>query len=97
MSQTTQEQTEVEMLRARVAELEAERAELVRNLNRALGEAQERAYWAERLENAGIDLGRILDSPAGKQAWLLAASARVRLWKVRLLYRKVVGKLRSML
>jgi hypothetical protein len=84
-------------LRSRVEELERERAELIARTNRLVAEAQERAYWADRLKGAGVDLERIFASPAGQAAWRVAHEARPRIWKVRLLWRRVVGKLRSML
>ena len=84
-------------LQARVDELERERAELIARTNRLVAEAQERAYWADRLKGAGVDLDRIFGSPAGQAAWKVAHEVRPRIWKVRLLWRRVVGKLRSML
>jgi hypothetical protein len=88
--------TEVD-LKARIEELERERAELIARTNRLVAEAQERAYWADRLKGAGVDLERIFGSPAGRAAWTAAHEVRPRIWKARLLWRRVVGKLRSML
>jgi hypothetical protein len=44
----TDQDRELERLRARVTELENENAELARRANTAIAAAQERAYWLDR-------------------------------------------------
>ena len=56
------ERAELEALRARVAALEAERAEEIARAHATVAAAQERLYWVDRLQ---LDLERWLGSPAG--------------------------------
>ena len=51
------ERGELEALRARVAELERENAEMARRTNAAVAAAQERAYWLDRWH---IDLNALM-------------------------------------
>ncbi|HEX5895726.1 MAG TPA: hypothetical protein VFY47_05325 [Thermoleophilaceae bacterium] len=55
------ERAELEALRARVAALEAERAEEIARAHATVAAAQERLYWVDRLQ---LDLERWLGSPA---------------------------------
>ena len=54
---TTTEQSEIEALRARVAQLEAEKSELAARANAAVAAAQDRVYWLDRW---GIDLNALM-------------------------------------
>ena len=54
------ERTELERLRARVAELEAERVEQAARANAAVAAAQERAYWLDRWH---VDLNAAMRRP----------------------------------
>jgi hypothetical protein len=54
---TTAEQVEIEALRARVAQLEAEKTELAARANAAVAAAQDRVYWLDRW---GIDLNALM-------------------------------------
>jgi hypothetical protein len=54
---TTTEQSEIEALRARVAQLEEEKSELAARANAAVAAAQERVYWLDRW---GIDLNSLM-------------------------------------
>ena len=56
------ERAELEALRARVAALEAERAEEIARAHATVAAAQEHLYWVDRLQ---LDLERWLGSPAG--------------------------------
>jgi hypothetical protein len=64
---------ELELLQARVAELEAELLELEASANRAVVEAQEKAYWLDRWR---IDINVIMDRSATQH--VLAAAQRAR-------------------
>jgi uncharacterized coiled-coil protein SlyX len=70
--------SEVEQLRARVAELEAELAEQSRRTNAMLAEAQERAYWLDRWH---LDLNALMRRPGAAE--LRAAVRAVRsVWRL---------------
>ena len=62
---TTGERTELEALRARVAQLERERAEQIAAANAAVAAAQERAYWLDRWH---LDLNALMAKPRGGRA-----------------------------
>lgn len=64
---------EVERLRARVAELEAQLIEVEDWANRAVGEAQERLYWLDRWH---IDLNRLMERPGASEFRALIRAAR---------------------
>jgi hypothetical protein len=82
--------SEVEQLRARVAELEAELAEQSRRTNAMLAEAQERAYWLDRWH---LDLNALMRRPgaaelraavrAVRSVWRLARRVKRRLTRPR--------------
>jgi hypothetical protein len=75
------EQAELEALRARVAALEAERAEEVARLTAALAAAQQRAYWLDRWH---VDLNALMATAWGSR---LRAAMRIARVPVRLLRR----------
>jgi uncharacterized coiled-coil protein SlyX len=65
--------SEVELLRARVAELEEQLAAQARATNRIVAEAQEKLYWLERWH---VDLDRLMGRPGALQALELLRSLR---------------------
>lgn len=87
-------------LRARVAALEAENRELrallerrerehveqLRKIHAALGEAQERLYWLDRLH---INLNAVMERPAGERALAAARAVRDATRPVRSLVRRL--------
>ncbi len=59
---TGTERAELEALRARVAELEAENAEQAARANAAVAAAEEKAYWLDRWH---LDLNAAMATPGG--------------------------------
>jgi hypothetical protein len=72
-----EQQVEIERLRARVAELEAELIRIEDWANRSLGEAQERLYWLDRWH---LDLNELMQRPGAAEfrAAIRAARAVIR-------------------
>jgi len=68
-----EDQSELEQLRARVAELERELAERTERAGAAVAAAQERLYWLDRWQ---IDLNRVMETRAGQTAFLVAKQGR---------------------
>ena len=64
---------EVEQLRARVAELEAELADQAARTNALLAAAQEKTYWLDRW---GLDLNALMKRPAMLRLYGLAGRAK---------------------
>jgi hypothetical protein len=64
---------ELEWLRARVSALEAELLEVEASANRAVADAQERAYWLDRWR---IDINAIMDRRATQRVLEAARRAR---------------------
>jgi cell division septum initiation protein DivIVA len=64
MATTSDQQREIEALRARVAELERELAEQAARANNAIAAAQERAYWLDRWH---VDLNALMEKPGASQ------------------------------
>ncbi|HVW19323.1 MAG TPA: FAD-binding protein [Solirubrobacteraceae bacterium] len=85
-------ETEVERLRARVAELEAELAAQAQATVALLSQAQERLYWLERW---GVDLDRVMRHRAAR--WTLASLRAVRRagWRLKRARRRVARRLRG--
>ena len=88
---TASERAELEALRARVAALEAERAEELARAHAALAAAQERLYWMDR---ANLDLNKLLGSPGGQAFWQVARRLRRVGWAGRRGVRRVKRWLR---
>jgi hypothetical protein len=65
----SQQQGEVEALRARVAELERELAERTERANAAVAAAQDRLYWLDAWK---IDLDAIMQRPIALRAFAAA-------------------------
>jgi hypothetical protein len=80
-------ETEIEALRLRVAELEAERSELVRRTNAAVAAAQRRSYWLDRWH---IDLDAIMRRPLADRLRRLARAARMPVRALRKVKRALV-------
>jgi hypothetical protein len=80
--------TEVEQLRARVAELELELAAQSRRTNELVAEAQEKLYWLERWH---VDLDRVMAKPGALRTLELVRWVRGQIRKVRLLKRRILG------
>jgi hypothetical protein len=76
--------TEVEVLRARVAELERELATRTERANAAVAAAQDRLYWLDRWH---IDANRVLGSRPGRWAFEAGRLARRLLGSIRRLTR----------
>jgi hypothetical protein len=83
---TTDERAELEALRARVAELERERAEQVAAANAAVAAAQERAYWLDRWH---LDLNALMQRPGAAEFRAAVRLARGAIRAVRLTKRKL--------
>jgi hypothetical protein len=71
--QAVEHTTEVEQLRARVAELERELAERTRRATEAVSRAEDRIYWLDRWQ---IDLNRVMETRAGQAVFLTAKQLR---------------------
>jgi hypothetical protein len=61
----TDEQLEIDRLRARVADLERELVEVQARANAAVAAAQDRAYWLERWH---LDLNAVMKRPTAVRA-----------------------------
>ena len=70
---TTGERAELEALRARVVELERERAAQVAAANAAVAAAQERTYWLDRWH---LDLNALMARPGAAELRALIRVAR---------------------
>ncbi len=77
---TADERAELEALRARVAELERERAEQIAAANAAVAAAQERAYWLDRWH---LDLNALMARPGAAEFRTAVRIARAAIRKVR--------------
>jgi hypothetical protein len=75
--QALSQDEELEALRARVAELERERAEEIARANAALAAAQDKSYWLDRWH---VDLNQLMRRPG-------ASEARAALRAIRAMYR----------
>jgi hypothetical protein len=64
---------EVERLRARVAELEAQLLAQAEHANAAIAAAEDRAYWLDRWR---LDLNALMETPTGRALQRLAVLAR---------------------
>lgn len=73
----TRQQQEIERLRARVAQLEAELVEQAERTNRIVAAAQERAYWLDRWH---LDLNALMRKPGAAQ---FRAAVRAVRWLMR--------------
>lgn len=85
---TQSEREELERLRRRVAELDAELAEQARRTNRLVAEAQERTYWLERWH---LDLNALMARPGVAQLRLCARILRRPVRLARRIKHRVLG------
>jgi len=68
-----EQQSEVDVLRARVAQLERELAERTARAGAAVAAAEERLYWVERWR---VDLDELMQTRAGRWAFRFTEQAR---------------------
>ena len=87
--QQMSEETELELLRARVAALEAELVEVQARADAAVAEWQDRAYWLDRLH---IDLNAVMRRPGANQMRLALKAMRAVYWRVKLVSRRLRGR-----
>ena len=85
---TADERAELEALRARVGELERERAEQVARANAAVAALQERVYWLDRWH---LDLNALMARPGAAELRAGVRIVRGVIRRVRLLKRRVLG------
>jgi len=85
---TADERAELEALRARVAALEAERAEQVGRLQASLAEAQEKVYWLDRWR---IDLNALMRKPGAAEFRAAVRLARGIVRRAKAAKRKLLG------
>jgi hypothetical protein len=85
---TTDERAELIALRARLLELERERAEEIAAANAAVAVAQERAYWLDRWH---LDLNALMERPGAAEFRAVVRIARSAIRKVRLAKRRLLG------
>jgi hypothetical protein len=85
---TIDERTELEQLRARVADLERERAEQVAATNAAVAALQERVYWLDRWH---LDLNALMARPGAAEFRGAVRLVRGAIRTVRRAKRKLLG------
>ncbi len=86
MSFDTETNSEVEQLRALVAQLERENVELAARANAAVAAAQDRAYWLDRWH---LDLNALMRRPAaGRVRAVLRVLRTPYRWVARVLDRR---------
>lgn len=83
-----QRDSEVEQLRARVAELESELVEVTARANAAVATWQERAYWLDRLH---IDLNALMERAGANHLRLALKAARAVYWRLKKIKRRLFG------
>lgn len=88
MTSDTDQQQEIERLRARVAQLEQELVEQADRSNRVVAEAQERLYWLDRWH---LDLNELMKKPGAAEFRWLVRAVRAVLRKLKTLKRKLTG------
>jgi hypothetical protein len=81
-------QSELELLRARVAALESELVDTQARANAAVAQWQERAYWLDRLH---LDLNKLMERPGANEVRLALRAARAVFWRIRRLKRRLLG------
>ena len=85
---TTDERAELELLRARVAQLEIEREQQIAAANAALAAAQERLYWLDRWH---LDLNALMERPGAAEFRAVIRAVRKVIRMVRLAKRRLLG------
>lgn len=84
----TEQDIEIERLRAQVAELERQLGEQAARANAAIAAAQERAYWLDRWH---LDLNAAMVTRRGEQFRALMRAARAPIRRVRTVKRRLLG------
>lgn len=84
----TEQDTEIERLRAQVAELERQLSEQAARANAAIATAQARAYWLDRWH---VDLNALMATRRGAQFRALMRATRAPVRRVRVLKRRLLG------
>jgi hypothetical protein len=79
-------QRELELMRTRVADLEAELVEVQARANAAVAEWQERAYWLDRWH---LDLNALMRRPGASQFRAAVRAVRSVVWVVKRLKRRL--------
>jgi hypothetical protein len=79
---------ELETLRARVAQLERERAEQIAAANAAVAAAQERTYWLDRWH---VDLNALMARPGAAELRAAIRIVRAAIRALRRAKRKLLG------
>ncbi len=87
-TEKTDQTTELEQLRARVAALEAELVEQAARTERIVAQAQERAYWLDRWH---LDLNALMRKPGAAEFRALVRSVRWVMRGAKKVKRKLVG------
>jgi hypothetical protein len=85
---TADERAELDALRARVGELERERAEQIARANSAVAALQERVYWLDRWH---LDLNALMRRRGAAEFRAGVRIVRGVIRRVRLLKRRVLG------
>jgi hypothetical protein len=85
---TTAERAELEALRARIAELERERAEEIARASAAVAAAQQRTYWLDRWH---LDLNALMKRPGARELRAALRIARAVVRRVRSVRRRLLG------
>lgn len=80
---------EIEALRARVADLEAQLAEQARTTNAVVARAQQKLYWLERWQ---IDLDALMTRRGAVPALKAVRSLRGIVRRARLVVRRLTGR-----
>ncbi len=78
--------SEIEQLRARVAELEAQLAEQSQTTNAIVARSQEKLYWLERW---GVDLDRVMQRRSAQLALEALKTMRGLVWSLKRAARKL--------
>jgi predicted nucleic acid-binding Zn-ribbon protein len=82
-------EAENERLRARIAALESELAEVQARANAAVAEWQERAYWLDRLH---IDLNALMARPGANEVRITLKAVREAYWWLKRTKRRLEGQ-----
>jgi predicted nucleic acid-binding Zn-ribbon protein len=79
---------EIGHLQARLAQLESELVEVQARANAAVAEAQEKAYWLDRLH---IDLNAVMRRPGANEVRIVLRAVRSVLWRLKRIKRRLFG------
>jgi hypothetical protein len=79
---------EIERLRARVADLEAQLAQQAAQTNRIVAATQERVYWLDRWH---LDLNALMARPGAAEFRAVVRFVRGLMWRAKRLKRRLAG------